>query len=355
MLSSAFFVQISAAENTLCTKRSIDVNWQEGVFLKSMHRGPIMQWTCPDCGKTMEVAESGIPKTGHCSHCRETQALQPDGKVKKSRFEREFWSFCLFFLLFIGCDTIGVGLGLLLPAIQAAREKPRREQCRHNLKAIGEAMARYHQEHGCFPPAYLADEHGEPMHSWRVLLLPYLGEQKLYSQYRLDEPWDGPHNKALAAHMPSVYRCPSDQSSTPEQTNYAMIVGPKAFSEGPKSHTLDEITDGPSHTILVAETHKPNIPWMSPCDLNLEKMLSPNAAHVARNILEAAHQICSAHTGMSFALFCDGSIRGISNKTLSDKELEALTTINQGDPVPENDGRSSWDSPSMQCDAWPSK
>jgi hypothetical protein len=76
---------------------------------------------------------------------------------------------------------------------------------------------------------------------------------------------------------------------------------------------------------------------------------------VARNILEAAHQICSAHTGMSFALFCDGSIRGISNKTLSDKELEALTTINQGDPVPENDGRSSWDSPSMQCDAWPSK
>ena len=58
-------------------------------------------------------------------------------------------------------------------------------------------MNNYEAQHGCFPPAYSVDKDGRPLHSWRVLLLPYLDEEELYKQLRLDEPWDSPHNKAV--------------------------------------------------------------------------------------------------------------------------------------------------------------
>ena len=43
------------------------------------------------------------------------------------------------------------------------------------------------------------------MHSWRVLLLPYLDQLELYNAYRFDEPWDGPNNRLLADRMPRHY------------------------------------------------------------------------------------------------------------------------------------------------------
>ena len=52
-----------------------------------------------------------------------------------------------------------------------------RNACRNNLKQLALAMHMYHEQHGSFPPAYVADENGTPMHSWRVLLLPYLEEK----------------------------------------------------------------------------------------------------------------------------------------------------------------------------------
>ena len=58
------------------------------------------------------------------------------------------------------------------------------------------------------PPAALRDSGGLPLLSWRVLLLPYLGHNDLYRRFHLDEPWDGPHNKALLAEMPEVYAPP---------------------------------------------------------------------------------------------------------------------------------------------------
>src|SRR5262249_42952585 len=78
----------------------------------------------------------------------------------------------------------------------------RRSQCKNNLKQIGLAMFNYHDAYGCFPPAYIADADGRPMHSWRVLLLPFLDEAARYRKYRFDEPWDGPNNSELATSVP---------------------------------------------------------------------------------------------------------------------------------------------------------
>src|SRR5437867_1183897 len=74
--------------------------------------------------------------------------------------------------------------------------------CRQNLDFIGIALRQYHELHGCLPPPYIAGEDGEPRHSWRVLLLPYLSEQPLYAAYNFDEPWDGPTNRLLASQIP---------------------------------------------------------------------------------------------------------------------------------------------------------
>ena len=59
-------------------------------------------------------------------------------------------------------------MGLLMPAISVAREPARRTQCRNNMHQIALALHAYHQANGCFPPVYIADKNGKPMHSWRV-------------------------------------------------------------------------------------------------------------------------------------------------------------------------------------------
>ncbi|MHB9078993.1 MAG: DUF1559 family PulG-like putative transporter [Pirellulaceae bacterium] len=67
----------------------------------------------------------------------------------------------------------------------------------------------YQHEHGTLPPAYTVNAEGQPLHSWRVLLLPYLGQQELYGKLRLDEPWDSEHNRQFQDAAPNIYQCPS--------------------------------------------------------------------------------------------------------------------------------------------------
>jgi hypothetical protein len=106
--------------------------------------------------------------------------------------------------------------------------------CHNNLKQIAIALHNYHDTFGSLPPAYVADENGRPMHSWRVLLLPFIEHKALYDEYRFDEPWDGPHNRQLADYMPSVYRCPSDPGANPRLpiSSYLAVVGPETIWPG---------------------------------------------------------------------------------------------------------------------------
>jgi hypothetical protein len=64
----------------------------------------------------------------------------------------------------------------MLPAVGTPQEANRRVQCHNNLRHIGMAMLNYQQQYGCFPPAFIPNENGKPKHSWRLLILPFLGE-----------------------------------------------------------------------------------------------------------------------------------------------------------------------------------
>ncbi len=119
-------------------------------------------------------------------------------------------------------------IGLILPAGPAAREVAPSAQCPNNLEQIALALHMYLDDHHCLPPTHLCDREGRPMHSWRVLILPYLESaqaQAVASQYRFDEPWDGPHNRKLAGKMPDLYRCPNSPPNS-VTTSYVAVVGP---------------------------------------------------------------------------------------------------------------------------------
>jgi Protein of unknown function (DUF1559) len=115
------------------------------------------------------------------------------------------------------------------------------------------------------PLAIVMGRDGKTPHSWRVELLPYLGQKALYDQYRLNEPWDSENNKKVLAQMPDVFRSPYDD---PKSTNSAfyVLVGPGTMFDGSKGITWGQASDGVSSTILVIEA-KRNIPWTKPEDI----------------------------------------------------------------------------------------
>jgi hypothetical protein len=100
-------------------------------------------------------------------------------------------------------------IGLLLPATRSARPAAYRMQCSNNLKQIALALRNYESTYHSFPPAATFDSAGNPLHSWRTLILPYLEHSSLYDSIDLSKPWDAPANaKAYVTDIP-VYHCPS--------------------------------------------------------------------------------------------------------------------------------------------------
>jgi hypothetical protein len=163
-------------------------------------------------------------------------------------------------------------VALLLPCISAAREAARKCCCNCNLKQLALALHVYNEANGCFPPAYIADRNGRPMHSWRVLILPYIESSPLYQQYNFNEPWDGPNNKKLLAARPTWLACPSDHDayrSSATCTSYVAVVGANAAWTGGKPKKVADL--GPtSNTIMLAEVTGASIAWTEPRDFNID-------------------------------------------------------------------------------------
>ncbi|MGL6195380.1 MAG: DUF1559 domain-containing protein, partial [Thermoguttaceae bacterium] len=125
----------------------------------------------------------------------------------------------------------------------------------------------YHDDYGSLPPAYTVDADGKPLHSWRMLLLPYLEGQSLYEEIRLDEPWDSAYNSQFHDKMPHFFTCPSSGLSGTKNgrkyTLYSVVVGKDTPFPGVEAVKLNEITNGVDKTIFVLERKIP-ICWMNP-------------------------------------------------------------------------------------------
>ena len=172
--------------------------------------------------------------------------------------------------VYLGLACLLVG-GLLVagnPQFGDARPAAERNACINNMKQLAMGIRSYEATHGHFPPPYIADSAGAPMHSWRVLILPYIGRQDLYDQYRFDEPWDCPNNSLLAQHMPDVYRCPSDRlPSSSVTTSYLAVTGEETMWPTDHFRTVEEVVDGVEKTVMLMECDNARVPWMSPRDI----------------------------------------------------------------------------------------
>jgi hypothetical protein len=213
----------------------------------------------------------------------------------------------------------------LVPAVRRAREAARAAQCLCNLCAIRMALLNYHDAFGCFPPAYVADAQGRPMHSWRTLILPYLSRGDLAAAYRMDEPWDGPNNRALIARRPSVFDCPSREDRG-GLTSYVAVIGPGTAFPGSSTTKLGDIHDGPGRTILVAEVSNVDIAWTEPRDLDVRSM--------SWTIDDPERPgISSPHDAGPAVVFADSSYRRLGTFH-PPADLRAMTTIDGGEPDP---------------------
>jgi prepilin-type N-terminal cleavage/methylation domain-containing protein len=218
--------------------------------------------------------------------------------------------------LLVVIAIIAILLGLLIPAVQKIREAANRMRCTNNLKQIGLALHNYHDANGHFPPAAICDKDGKPLLSWRVAILPYLEQNNLYKQFKLDEPWDSDHNKQFSSLLVKVYELPGAEGEPGGTTHYRVLVGGGALFERSKGTRITQIRDGTANTLMVVEA-KDGVPWAKPDELVYTPPKLPPVGYFKNGF---------------HCLLADGSVRWCP-PTIDAATLHALITRAGGEPI----------------------
>ena len=218
-------------------------------------------------------------------------------------------------------DQLGVLAATLLNQIVAplnTREKM------DKFKQLLLAMHNYADAHKSFPPNKDARKDDGSSHlSWRVYILPFIGESDLYAQFNLKEPWDSQHNLKLLEKMPSIFSSyPSlvpPGNIKPGYTTYVTPVGTGTVFGGIKPTKFSDITDGTSNTVVLVEV-KPEfaVLWTAPTDYNFK-------------VDQAADGLAS-YEGQFIAALGDGSVQTFP-ATLPNQTIIHLFQMNDGNAI----------------------
>lgn len=214
---------------------------------------------------------------------------------------------------------------------QEIKRMGQRAKSLSNLKSIMVALHGYQAKYGHFPTKALVgtEKTGQARSasskesaglSWRVAILPFLEEHRLYSEFHLDEPWDSPHNLKLVNNMPRVYRTPGAKIKK-GITNYLAVVGEQSvIVDGTTGAALRSVIDGMSNTIVVVEANNDRaVTWTQPEDYEL-------------GTIEAGQGLGDMRSHGILSAFADGSILSVPN-SVSPETLKAMFTRNGREPV----------------------
>ncbi len=214
-----------------------------------------------------------------------------------------------------GLDTAGKPMaegqsaGTSDPFKKLPSEAEAQQASLNNLRTIATAMLAYHDKHQRFPSQAVYGAGDKPLLSWRVELLPLLGQEELYRQFKLDEPWDSPHNRPLVAKMPQVYHTP--RGPLEDKTCYLVPVGLGTIFGRRESMSRNLIVDGAENTLLVVEVSSERaVPWTQPEDYRYVPA-TPTSGLVG------------LRKGAFLAAFANAAVRAVS-VSLGDEFIRAL-------------------------------
>jgi hypothetical protein len=201
-------------------------------------------------------------------------------------------------------------------------------QTNSNLRQLGLAMHNHMEAFKHLPVAdgsdkdkqpRLANKPGRPLLSWRVHVLPFLEEQALFSQFKLDEPWDSEHNKKLIEKMPALYRTPGSAAAKEHKTGYLSVRGKDTIHPAGEKIRPKDITDGFSQTAMIVEVDDERaVIWTKPDDFE------PASDDPLKGLL--------IRNGKFHLLFGDGSVHTLPD-SINKETLRALYTRAGGETV----------------------
>jgi prepilin-type N-terminal cleavage/methylation domain-containing protein len=192
--------------------------------------------------------------------------------------------------LLVVVAIIAVLVGLLLPAVQAARESARRTQCRNNMRQHGLAALNYESAQKVLPTSGEGGDYTTAknpvtgaappfttfaLYSFQIAILPYAEQTTvatLYDYTHVYNDYAAPNNQAVAKNSISWFQCPSNSLTISDPDNYGttdyMItnytdIDPTTGVRNKASRMngalqvqpqpLASISDGTSHTIMMSE------------------------------------------------------------------------------------------------------
>lgn len=160
------------------------------------------------------------------------------------------------------------------------------------------------------------------MHSWRVLILPFLEHQQLYDEYDFAQPWNSQVNLRIADRMPEVFAFHGEYHAGLTTTNYLAVVGADTLWPGAATRSMADVTDGPQSTIMVVENTGQQVHWMEPRDLRYDAMSL---------VVNSPRGLSSKYRTPAVVL-ADGSLRELQ-PSLPEGVLRALLTAQGGEEL----------------------
>ena len=244
--------------------------------------------------------------------------------------------------LFAVITVVALLLGITIPAVRAARDRARTNQCANNLKIIVVGLHNYMDAFDSFPPAYTVAD-GQRLHSWRLSTVGYLEQWGFeteeerrktapFQHIRWDLPWNHPqHAQLCTSFAAAYYECPADESAATSQgTSYLAITGPEAAWPGQGCLSFADFRKGTSNTILVAESAATHIKWIEPRDLELATL--PLTVNDPQSL-----SICSLHSRGANVAMADGSTRFLPT-SISPHVLQTMLKLHPNSPESTGEG-----------------
>lgn len=305
-----------------------------------------IDYTCPHCHAKFFVDDAYRGQSGPCAECGKTITIPGRSKTvvtdQKSKEQLEIlvrrtrnarilrWS--IWGGSVLTAATISYLLAILfIPEIGKLAVQRDANKSLSNLQRIAKALNEYAAKYNSYPPPTVVDATGKPLYSWRVLILPQLGNTNLYSQFSLDKAWDAPENQMLLTQMPDVYHLVGGDQKAGQvglygqyETMVSLVTGPGTLFplNGPLGPSV--VRDPASTTLLVTEAIRTNNSWSCPGDciiaVNTHVGAMPNI------------DIGSNRSGIALAASVAENPLVISDK-ISPNKLRGLITPNGGEQI----------------------